>query len=151
MSGESTIACMNASVPQRPSRLRIYAGTAIVVFLMLCALGVASVTSGIPNLAARVEERYVLSMLRSHAQSGEIVRWLNAVHANWHPGAQFTPGEAYGSFHSERCSKACGPVVQIAFDRVYGLCVVSGDVITVVFDAADRVKSWTVTPAVDGC
>lgn len=129
-------------------RLILGAGIAAVVFIGV-AIG-AFMTAGLPDPVAAVQKPLIMAKLRARPTRSELSDYLTLIHAQWHDGAGFTAGEAYGGFSMQSPCPGCDSL-QIAFTDLYAMCIVRGEVLTVRFDRSARVSSWEAFRSVDGC
>lgn len=121
---------------------------------VLLALGVAFFLGALPDPPNMIRERIATSMLSHGANRSSFERFLRASGTAWHAGYGYQPGEAFAGFdvasHSP-CEVECRSVVQAAFTTWLGLCTVSGDVLSVRYDASGKLKTWNLKEALDGC
>lgn len=132
--------------------MRIVAIAIALVLVPLLGLGVARFT-GVPDFPDRVRESIAVAKLQHHADKAAFERYLISSGADWHEGNVFQKGESFSSFEaaSPPCVGGCRMVVQAEFTRTLWFCEIDGDVVSASFDDRQRLKTWRVIPAVDGC
>ena len=80
-----------------------------------------------------VGEPFAIAMLRNRADRNSFEGFLRVAGADWHKGYGYQRGEAFSAFDvasRNACTIECDSVVQAAFTRWFGICIISGDVIS---------------------
>jgi hypothetical protein len=128
------------------------------IIIAICAtilvVVVAFFIGMVPDVPDMIREPVALAMLRHSANKPSFERFLKISGASWHNGYGYQPGEAFTGFDvasRSRCTVECGSVVQAAFTKTFGICIVQGDVVSARYDKNGKLRAWNSSQAVDGC
>jgi hypothetical protein len=127
---------------------------AVAVVASVLVLGVAFFLGMVPDVPAMIRERVAVSMLKNRTDRDSFERFLRVSGAGWHKGYGYQRGEAFSAFDAvsrDACTIECDSVVQTAFTSWFGICTISGDVVSARFDKRGRLQAWNLDQAVDGC
>jgi hypothetical protein len=108
----------------------------------------------VPDVPAMIRESFAVVMLKNRIDQNSFERFLRVSGADWRKGYGYQRGEAFSAFDArspDACMIKCDSIVQTAFTRWYGICVVSGDVVSARFDRQGHLQAWNLDEAVDGC
>jgi hypothetical protein len=127
---------------------------AVVAIATLVVLGVAFFLGKVPDVPAMIREPIAVSMLQNGANRASFEHFLKISGADWHNGYGYQRGESYGGFDMvphNRCTIECESVIQAAFTKTFGICYISGDVVSARFDKKGKLQAWNLDQAEDGC
>lgn len=139
------------------SKLRTRTATVIIIAAVIAiglVFGVGFFLGMIPDVPAMVREQLAVAMLKHRADRSSFERFLRMSGADWHRGSAYRQGEAFSAFDlpsRNACTVACDSALQVAFTRRFGICFISGDVVSASFDKRGRLQAWKSDQAVDGC
>lgn len=125
----------------------------IAAFVISVTIVIAAmfVFIGLPNVAGQVEESATVLMLKHGTNRAALEHAFRTTRADWHVGQAWEQGESFGSPPIAPCKVNCNSEIQVAYTHTLALCAVWGDRVTILFDSKNRVKTWSVEPAADGC
>lgn len=133
---------------RRAVAITVAAGGSVLV------LGVAFFLGFVPDVPATVREPVAVAMLKHRTDRSSFERFLRVSGADWHKGYGYQAGAAFSAFDAvsrDACTIECDSVVQTAFTRWFGICSVSGDVVSARFDKRGQLLAWNLNEAADGC
>jgi hypothetical protein len=136
---------------RRTRRVVVIAVAAVGSVLVL---GVAFFLGLVPDVPATVREPIAVAMLKHRTDRSSFERFLRVSGADWHKGYGYQTGAAFSAFGAvsrDACTIECDAVVQTAFRRWFGICSVSGDVVSARFDKRGQLLAWNLNEAADGC
>jgi hypothetical protein len=137
--------------PHRKSVMPIAIAASVFMVLLLA---VAFFMGLVPDVPDMIREPIALSMVRHTASRASFERFLKLSGAKWHVGYGYQRGEAYSAFDVASrtpCAVECDSVVQAAFTTWFGICVITGDVVSARYNESGKLKTWNLDEAVDGC
>ena len=126
----------------------------VVIGIAMLLLGAAFVIGALPSVPDLIREPIATAMLKHGANKTSFTRFLKFSAADWHAGYGYERGTSYSSFDLpsvSSCTIECGRVVQAAFTHTFGLCLITGDVVSARFDKKGKLMAWNLDSAVDGC
>jgi hypothetical protein len=128
--------------------IAVAAVASVLVLVLAFFLGM------VPDVPAMIREPFAVAMLKNHTDRDSFERFLKVSGADWHKGYGYQRGAAYSAFDvvsREACTIECDSVVQTAFTTWFGICTISGDVVSARFDKRGQLQAWNLDQAVDGC
>jgi hypothetical protein len=127
---------------------------AVSTIATVLVLGVAFFLGIIPDVPASVREQFAVAMLEHRTDRTSFERFLRVSGADWHKGYGYQRGAAFSAFDAvsgDARTIECDSVVQTAFTRWFGICIITGEVVSARFDKRGQLQAWNLDRAVDGC